>query len=154
MIAAATADNIVVDALDGKSVGTAFAPRQQRLSSRKLWIAFVLQIAAISVATLLSVYGSWVVLRDVLVQRALADETTHYWNRDARTPGAELPDHRCLAICKVSSRRSNRSAKGGKGKPRPTASRSCQAAPMPRLARPPESTSSVLTCLTRKAGCR
>lgn len=58
----------------------------------KLWVAFVLQIAAISVATLLSVYGSWVVLRDVLVQRALADETTHYWNRDARTPGAELPD--------------------------------------------------------------
>ena len=58
----------------------------------KLWVAFVLQIAAISVATLLSVYGSWIVLRDVLVQRALADETTHYWNRHARTPGAELPD--------------------------------------------------------------
>ena len=40
VIAAATADNVVVDALDGKSVGTAFAPRPQRLSSRKLWIAF------------------------------------------------------------------------------------------------------------------
>lgn len=58
----------------------------------KLWVAFVLQIAAISVATLLSVYGSWIVLRDVLVQRALSDETSHYWNRYARTPGAELPD--------------------------------------------------------------
>ncbi len=40
VIAAATADNVVADALDGKSVGTAFAPRPQRLSSRKLWIAF------------------------------------------------------------------------------------------------------------------
>lgn len=58
----------------------------------KLWVAFVLQVAAISVATLLSVYGSWIVLRDVLVQRALADETAHYWSRHERTPGAELPD--------------------------------------------------------------
>jgi glutamate 5-kinase len=40
VIAATTADNVVVDAIDGRSVGTAFAPRAQRLSSRKLWIAF------------------------------------------------------------------------------------------------------------------
>jgi signal transduction histidine kinase len=58
----------------------------------KLWIAFVLQIAAISVATLLSVYGSWIVLRDVLVQRALAEEAAHYWDRYARDPAAQLPD--------------------------------------------------------------
>ncbi|MGQ0825419.1 MAG: glutamate 5-kinase [Actinomycetota bacterium] len=40
VIAAASATNVVADALDGKSVGTTFAPRPQRLSSRKLWIAF------------------------------------------------------------------------------------------------------------------
>jgi glutamate 5-kinase len=40
VIAAATADNVVVDALAGRPIGTAFAPRPHRLSSRKLWIAF------------------------------------------------------------------------------------------------------------------
>ena len=40
MIAAASAVDVVVDALAGKPVGTAFPPRTQRLSSRKLWIAF------------------------------------------------------------------------------------------------------------------
>ncbi len=40
VIAAASAVDVVVDALAGKPVGTAFAPRSQRLSSRKLWIAF------------------------------------------------------------------------------------------------------------------
>lgn len=58
----------------------------------KLWIAFVLQIIAISVATLLSVYGAWIVLRDVLIQRALTDEAAHYWSRLERDPGAQLPD--------------------------------------------------------------
>ncbi len=58
----------------------------------KLWIAFVLQLAAISVATLLSVYGAWIVLRDVLINRALQDESSHYWERAARDPGAQVPD--------------------------------------------------------------
>jgi glutamate 5-kinase len=40
VIAAAAADDVVIDALAGKPVGTAFAPRAHRLSSRKLWIAF------------------------------------------------------------------------------------------------------------------
>ncbi|MDQ1521181.1 MAG: glutamate 5-kinase, partial [Actinomycetota bacterium] len=40
VIAAATAPNVLVQALAGKPVGTSFAPRAQRLSSRKLWIAF------------------------------------------------------------------------------------------------------------------
>jgi glutamate 5-kinase len=40
VIAAATAEDVVVDALAGRVVGTTFAPRPQRLSSRKLWIAF------------------------------------------------------------------------------------------------------------------
>jgi glutamate 5-kinase len=40
VIAAAAADNVIVDALAGRPVGTVFAPRAHRLSSRKLWIAF------------------------------------------------------------------------------------------------------------------
>jgi glutamate 5-kinase len=40
VIASAAAADVVVDALSGRSVGTAFSPRAERLSSRKLWIAF------------------------------------------------------------------------------------------------------------------
>jgi signal transduction histidine kinase len=58
----------------------------------KLWLAFVVQIAAISIATLLSVYGAWVVLRDVLIRQALTEEASHYWQRLERDPDAALPD--------------------------------------------------------------
>jgi signal transduction histidine kinase len=66
-------------------------PAQGGLRGR-LWVAFVLQIAAISVATLLSVYGAWVVLRDVLIQNALVQEAQHYWERLERDPDAQVPD--------------------------------------------------------------
>jgi len=58
----------------------------------KLWVAFVLQLSAISVATLLSVYGAWVVLRDVLIQNALMQEASHFWERLDRDPSAKVPD--------------------------------------------------------------
>jgi len=59
---------------------------------RKIWIAFVLQAAAISFATLLGVYGASAVLKDVLIQRALTDEAAHYWQQRARDPGFALPN--------------------------------------------------------------
>jgi glutamate 5-kinase len=40
VIASAALPGVVSDALAGRSVGTSFAPRAQRLPSRKLWIAF------------------------------------------------------------------------------------------------------------------
>jgi glutamate 5-kinase len=40
VIASASVPNVIAEALSGKAVGTAFAPRATRLSSRKLWIAF------------------------------------------------------------------------------------------------------------------
>jgi glutamate 5-kinase len=40
VIAAASVPNVVADALAGRAVGTSFAARSTRLSSRKLWIAF------------------------------------------------------------------------------------------------------------------
>jgi glutamate 5-kinase len=40
VIAAAAAPDVLVHAVAGRAVGTSFAPRETRLSSRKLWIAF------------------------------------------------------------------------------------------------------------------
>src|SRR5262249_61402545 len=40
VIASAALPGVVTDALAGRPVGTSFAPRAQRLASRKLWIAF------------------------------------------------------------------------------------------------------------------
>src|SRR5262249_12211624 len=40
VIAAAGTNGVVLDAIEGRAVGTSVRPRQQRLSSRKLWIAF------------------------------------------------------------------------------------------------------------------
>lgn len=59
---------------------------------RKIWVAFILQVAAISFATVLGVYGASAVLKDVLIQRALLDEAGHYWDRRALDPSASLPD--------------------------------------------------------------
>jgi glutamate 5-kinase len=42
VIAAAEAPDVVRDAISEQAVGTAVRPRQERLSSRKLWIAFAL----------------------------------------------------------------------------------------------------------------
>ncbi|SDD79602.1 sensor histidine kinase [Aquimonas voraii] len=59
---------------------------------RKIWAAFILQIAAISCATVLGVYGASAVLKDVLIQRALTDEAAHFRARLARDPTAMPPD--------------------------------------------------------------
>ena len=59
---------------------------------RKIWVAFILQVAAISFATVLGVYGASAILKDVLIQRALVDEAAHYWKRLEANPSAELPD--------------------------------------------------------------
>ena len=40
VIAAAASPDVVVDAIEGRPVGTCVQPRPQRLASRKLWIAF------------------------------------------------------------------------------------------------------------------
>lgn len=58
----------------------------------KISIAFILQIAAISCATVLGVYAAATVLEDVLIKRALRDEAQHYVSRLDQRPDAELPD--------------------------------------------------------------
>ena len=59
-----------------------------------------------------------------------------------------------LTIVSASSRRSIRSRIGGKSNPRPMCSASNQAAPRPKIARPPEITSSVVTVFASSAGLR
>ena len=58
----------------------------------KLKSVFVLQLVAIGIATLLSVYCAWIVLRDVLIQQALIDEAAHFESRLERDPAAPPPD--------------------------------------------------------------
>lgn len=59
---------------------------------RKIWAVYVLQVAAISLATILGVYGAATVLEDVLIKRALAGEAAFYWQRWERNHAAPVPD--------------------------------------------------------------
>lgn len=59
---------------------------------RKIWVAFILQVATISFATVLGVYGASAILQDVLIRRALTDEAGHFWDRRQIDPAAALPD--------------------------------------------------------------
>lgn len=59
---------------------------------RKIWSAYILQLAMISIATVAGIYGASVVLKDVLIQRALVDEAAHYSARLDADPDAPLPD--------------------------------------------------------------
>jgi glutamate 5-kinase len=44
VIAAASADDAVINAINGKEVGTRFLPHDRNLSARKLWIAFAAEV--------------------------------------------------------------------------------------------------------------
>ena len=59
---------------------------------RKIWTVYVLQVAAISLATILGVYGAATVLEDVLIKRALDGEATYYWQRYAHDASVPVPD--------------------------------------------------------------
>ncbi len=75
----------------GKAGGDRRNGRVRGLRGR-LWTNFLLQIGVISVAMLLSVLGAWVVLRDVLIKRALMEEAQYYRERLSRGIDAEVPD--------------------------------------------------------------
>ncbi|MEO7252102.1 MAG: HAMP domain-containing sensor histidine kinase [Arenimonas sp.] len=59
---------------------------------RKIWVAFIMQAAAISFAAVLGVYGASAVLKHVLIKRALQEEAVHFWQRRDANPKAEIPD--------------------------------------------------------------
>ncbi|MGA9332729.1 MAG: HAMP domain-containing sensor histidine kinase [Rudaea sp.] len=58
---------------------------------RKIWTVYVLQVAAISLATILGVYGAATVLEDVLIKRALTGEAAFYWQRWKADPRVPVP---------------------------------------------------------------
>ncbi|HJU38130.1 MAG TPA: hypothetical protein VJ724_01060, partial [Tahibacter sp.] len=59
---------------------------------RKIWVVFVLQLASISFATVIGVYGAATILEDLLIKQALRDEAGHYFGRLSTDAAAELPD--------------------------------------------------------------
>ncbi len=58
----------------------------------KLGVAFILQAAAISCGTVLGVYAAAAVLEDVLMKRALREETAHFVQLLERNPVHPTPD--------------------------------------------------------------
>lgn len=58
----------------------------------KIGVAFILQAAAISCGTVLGVYAAAAVLEDVLMKRALREETTHYIELLERNPVYPTPN--------------------------------------------------------------
>jgi signal transduction histidine kinase len=59
---------------------------------RKIFSVFVLQLAAISCAILLAVYGAGVVLEDRMIRRLLDDEARYALQRMRTQPDTPLPD--------------------------------------------------------------
>jgi signal transduction histidine kinase len=60
---------------------------------RKIWVAFILQITAISFAAVIGVYAAATVIEDVVVKRVLLHEANYYLERLARDPAAAPPDN-------------------------------------------------------------
>ena len=58
---------------------------------RKIWTVYVLQVAAISLATILGVYAAATVLEDVLIRHALVGEADFFWKRVEHNAQAPVP---------------------------------------------------------------
>lgn len=58
----------------------------------KIGVAFILQAAAISCGTVLGVYAAAAILEDVLIKRALREETAHFMQLLERDPQQPTPD--------------------------------------------------------------
>ena len=59
---------------------------------RKIWVAFILQMTAISFAAVIGVYATATVIENVLVRRVLLQEADYYLARLARDPDAVPPN--------------------------------------------------------------
>jgi len=53
---------------------------------RKIWVAFILQMTAISFAAILGVYAAATVIEDVLVKRVLHHDADYFLDRLAEDP--------------------------------------------------------------------
>jgi signal transduction histidine kinase len=59
---------------------------------RKIWVAFILQMTAISFAAVLGVYAAATVIEDVLVKRILQHDAEYFLDIAAKDPAAIAPD--------------------------------------------------------------
>lgn len=59
---------------------------------RKIWVAFILQMTAISFAAILGVYAAATVIEDVLVKRVLHHDADYFLDRLAADPATPPPD--------------------------------------------------------------
>ena len=59
---------------------------------RKIWVAFILQMTAISFAAVLGVYAAATVIEDVLVKRILWHDAEYFRDRSVKDPATEPPD--------------------------------------------------------------
>ncbi|HJT98154.1 MAG TPA: HAMP domain-containing sensor histidine kinase [Rhodanobacteraceae bacterium] len=59
---------------------------------RKIWVAFILQMTAISFAAVLGVYAAATVIEDVLVKRILQHDAEYFLDRAAKDPATAPPD--------------------------------------------------------------
>src|ERR1700760_2965375 len=59
---------------------------------RKIWVAFILQMTAISFAAVLGVYAAATVTEDVLIKRILQRDATYFLDKLATSPDAQPPD--------------------------------------------------------------
>jgi len=60
---------------------------------RKIWVAFILQMTAISFAAVIGVYAAATVVENILVKRVLLHEADYYFGRLAQDPAAPPPDN-------------------------------------------------------------
>jgi len=59
---------------------------------RKIWVAFILQMTAISFAAVLGVYAAATVIEDVVVKRILLHDADYFFERIAGDPATQPPD--------------------------------------------------------------
>ncbi|KAA3632245.1 MAG: sensor histidine kinase [Proteobacteria bacterium] len=60
--------------------------------SRRLSRTFLLQAAAISIATVLGIYLAGLILKEILITQALIHEAEYYWEHRAANPGFPVPN--------------------------------------------------------------
>jgi len=63
---------------------------------QRLGRAFLLQAVLISIAAVIGVYAAGFTIEEVLIKRALEEETRYFWQRYQRDPSFPLPDTRNL----------------------------------------------------------
>ena len=59
---------------------------------RKIWVAFILQMTAISFAAVLGVYAAAAIIEDVVVKRVLLHDAEYFFERAAANASAQPPD--------------------------------------------------------------